>query len=98
MLRTIRVECHPDRFVLLPEGGRGEAKTYPFADGDIQRASMKLATDVRERVRNWGTSIPGSRWQPVLDVIVAAGAQPRFEQMRQLYDGSGLVIEPREAR
>lgn len=98
MLRTIRVECHPDRFVLLPEGGRGEAKAYSFADGDIQRASMKLATDVRERVRNWGTSIPGSRWQPVLDVIVAAGAQPRFEQMRQLYDGSGLVIEPREAR
>jgi hypothetical protein len=98
MLRTIRVECHPDRFVLLPEGGRGEVKAYSFADGDIHQASMKLATDVRERVRNWGTSIPGSRWQPVLDVIVAAGAQPRFEQMRQLYDGSGLVIEPREAR
>lgn len=98
MLRTIRVECHPDRLVLLPEGGRGDAKAYPFADGDIHQASMKLATDVRERVRNWGTSIPGSRWQPVLDVIVAAGAQPRFEQLRQLYDGSGLVIEPREAR
>lgn len=98
MLRTIRVECFPDRFVLLPEGGRGETKVYSFADGDIHRASMKLATDVRERVRNWGTSIPGSRWQPVLDVIVAAGAQPRFEQMRQLYEGSGLLIEPREAR
>lgn len=98
MLRTIRVECYADRFVLLPEGGRGEVKAYSFADGDIHQASMKLATDVRERVRNWGTSIPGSRWQPVLDVIVAAGAQPRFEQMRQLYDGSGLLIEPREAR
>lgn len=98
VLRMIRVECHPDRFVLLPEGGRGEPKSYSFADGNLQRAGIEMATDIRERVRHWGTSLPNSRWQPVLEVAVAEGAELRYAQMQRLFEGSGLWIQTREGR
>jgi len=98
VLRMIRVECHADRFVLLPEGGRGEPKAYPFPDGDIQRAAIAMATDIRERVRHWGASVPNSRWQPVLEVAVVDGAQLRYSQLQRLYEGSGLLIQTRENR
>ncbi|TVP99258.1 MAG: hypothetical protein EA381_10200 [Planctomycetaceae bacterium] len=98
VLRMIRVECHADRFVLLPEGGRGEPRSYPFPDGDVQRAAIAMATDIRERVRHWGASVPNSRWQPVLEVAVGDGAQLRYSQLQRLYEGSGLLIQTRENR
>lgn len=98
MLRTIRIECHQDRFVMLAEGGRGTPLTFSFRDGDLDRASLELATAVRDRTLRWGKSLPGARWQPVLDVAVVSGAEPRFHQLMQLLDGSGLIIQARGTR
>ncbi len=98
MLRTIRVECHPDRFVLLPEGGRGANRTFAFADGDIDRATLELATAVRDRAAGWGAAMQGARWQPVLDVAVVTGGESRYQQLLQLMDGSGVIIQARGTR
>lgn len=95
MIRTIRVECHPDHFVLLPEGKRGAAKKYPFQDGEISSAALQMATDIRKRVEGWGASLANSRWQPVLDVAVYAGAEDRYRQLLGFYHDSGLRVQQR---
>ena len=98
MLRTIRIECHPDRFVLLPEGGRGANRTFAFTDGDVDRASLELATAVRDRAAGWGAAMQGARWQPVLDVAVVTGGESRYQQLLELMDGSGVIIQARGTR
>ncbi len=98
MLRTLRVECHPNRFVLLAEGGRGAPKTFLFTDGNINQASLELATAVRDRVDRWGAGLPGGRWQPVLDVAVVIGGEQSFQELVRLLDGSGLLIQARGTR
>jgi hypothetical protein len=98
MLRMIRVECYSDRFVLIAEGGRGVPTVIPFADGDINAASLTLATAVRDRAAGWGAAMQGARWQPVLEVAVAPGADYRYQQLTRLLDGSGLMIQAKGAR
>lgn len=95
MLRLVRVECHADHFVLIAEGGRGAPTAYSFADGDINQASLELATAVRDRASGWGAAMQGARWQPVLDVAVVPGGEARFQQLTRLLDGSGLMIQAR---
>lgn len=98
MLRMIRVECYSDRFVLIGEGGRGVPTVIPFADGDINAASLTLATAVRDRAAGWGAAMQGARWQPVLEVAIAPGADFRYQQLARLLDGSGLVIQAKGTR
>jgi hypothetical protein len=98
MLRMIRVECYSDRFVLIAEGGRGVPTVIPFADGDINAASLTLATAVRDRAAGWGAAMQGARWQPVLEVAVAPGADFRYQQLTRLLDGSGLLIQAKGTR
>jgi hypothetical protein len=40
----------------------------------------------------------GARWQPVLEVAVAPGADYRYQQLTRLLDGSGLVIQAKQAK
>jgi hypothetical protein len=98
MLRIIRVECYSDRFVLIGEGGRGVPTVIPFADGNINEASLTLATAVRDRASTWGAAMQGARWQPVLEVAVAPGAEFRYQQLTRLFEGSGLLIQAKGAR
>jgi hypothetical protein len=97
IVRTIRVECHPDRFVLLPPQGRGATQVFGFSDGQVDRAALQLATAIRDRVDRWGAAIPGGRWQPRLDVQVMPRGDARFHQLRTLFNGSGVEIEGRAA-
>ena len=93
MVRTIRVECFADRLVLLPEGGKGATNIYGFTDGDINRATLELATAIRDRVDRWGAGMPGGRWSPLLEVDVAPGGELRFQQLQRLLSGSGVDVQ-----
>lgn len=95
IVRTIRVECHSDRFVLRAPSTGGAFEVFGFSDGDVDRASLELATAVRDRVKRWGPSLPGGRWQPRLDVIIARGSEVRFHQLRTLMSGSGVEVTGR---
>lgn len=97
VVRTIRVQCYHDRFVLLPASGDGATEIFGFSDGEIQRATLELATAVRDRVRQWGAAIPGGRWQPRLEVEVMARGETRFHQLRTLMNGSGVEVQGRRS-
>ncbi len=97
IVRTIRVQCYEDRFVLLPSGDDA-TEMFGFSDGQIQRATLELATAVRDRIERWGAAIPGGRWYPRLDVEVMPHGEARFHQLRTLMNGSGVEVQGRAAR
>lgn len=97
IVRSIRVECYPDRFVLLPSSTGGGTAVFGLSNGDVERATLRLATAVRDRVRRWGPALPGGRWQPRLDVIVMPRGDLRFHQLRTLMNGSGVEVTGRTA-
>lgn len=98
VVRTIRVQCYRDRFVLLPASANAPAQVFGVADGRVKHATLQLATAVRDRIRGWGAAIPGGRWQPRLQVEVMPQGETRFHQLRTLMSGSGVDIEGRRAR
>ncbi len=95
IVRTIRVQCYSDRLVLLPPSTGGATEMFGFSDGDLDRATLELATAVRDRIDRWGASLPGGRWQPRLEVQVAPGGESRFHQLRSLMSGSGVEVTGR---
>ena len=61
-------------------------------DRNAQRASLELATAIRDRVEQWGASLPGGRWQPVLEVDVQPGGEVRFQQLQMILRDSGVKV------
>jgi hypothetical protein len=98
IVRTIRVQCYPDRLVLLPPSTGGVTEMFGFSDGNLDRASLELASAVRDRVDRWGAALPGGRWQPRLDVQVSPGGESRFHQLRSLMSGSGVEVTGRASQ
>jgi hypothetical protein len=95
IVRTIRVKCYQDRFLLVPPKARGATEMFGFSDGDIDGATLRLATAVRDRIERWGAALPGGRWQPRLEIEVMPGSETRFHQLRTLMSGSGVEIAGR---
>lgn len=94
VVRTIRVKCYPNYFVLMPSSrSGGKELTFEFKDGEINRATLELATAVRDRIKTWGAALPGGRWQPRLEVDVMPRSDQRFHQLRTLMSGSGVDVE-----
>jgi hypothetical protein len=93
IVRYVRIEVHPDRFVILPSAGRRAIEAVPIEDSRINEATLRLATRVRDRIEGWGAAAPGARWSPRLKVDVQPGGEEQFLQWARLMNGSGLPIE-----
>lgn len=98
IVRTIRVECYSDRFVLLAPGSGGATEVFGFSNGDVERATMQLASAVHDRIERWGPALPGGRWEPRMDVMVKPRGDVRFHQLRTLMRDSGVEVVGRSAR
>ena len=95
IVRTIRMQCYSDRLVLLPSKQDAATEIFGVGDGDVVRATMQLATSIRDRIDRWGAALPGGRWQPRLEVEVMPGGESRFHQLRTLMAGSGVDVQGR---
>ena len=98
IVRTIRVQCYPNRMVLMPPSRGGATEMFGLADNDMNRATIELASAVRDRIKRWGAAIPGGRWQPRLDVEVMPQGEQRFYQLQRLMSGSGVEISGRASQ
>lgn len=98
IVRTMRVQCYDDRFVLLGSIRGGATEMFGINGGDIERATMELATSVRDRIALWGVAMPGSNWSPRLDVEVMPGGEQRFNQLHSLMNGSGVEVIGRQSQ
>lgn len=90
--RSIRVDCHPDRLVVVPEAGHGEPKTIPLPRRTAESVD-ELVAAVWEVIDHWGIAGRGMYWRPVLSFHVTPGAEQRFRELQVLLDRSGLDVE-----
>ena len=93
IVRTIRIACYQDRWVVLPEQAGKDKPQTVMLDVALQSSAEELAKIIADRVDRWGFALSGGYWKPVLEVEVADGGQVRFDQLRRLLDGSGLDIQ-----
>jgi len=92
IIRTMRLQCYPDQFVLLPAKSEGATEVFGFFNGDVDRATLELATALRNRIERWGPALPGGRWQPRLHVQIQPRGEMRFHQLRTLMNDSGIEL------
>jgi len=92
IIRVLRVDLHHDRLVLLPSRNAPSIEVFSFFDGNLERASLQLATAIHERIIQWGPALPGGKWQPSLEVIVNASDHQIFNMFKDHFQGSGLQI------
>ena len=97
IVRTIRVQCYPGRLVLVASARGGATEMFGLADDDMSRATLELASAVRDRIDRWGAAIPGGRWQPRLDVEVMPGGENRYYQLQRMMSGSGVDVVGRHS-
>jgi len=88
----IRIDCYPDRLVLVPEKGLGQPKVVPLG-ARTEDAIDALVSGIWQYIELWGSAGNGMYWRPVLNVHVAPGAQPRYADLKILLDGSGLEVK-----
>ncbi|KLU01368.1 putative signal peptide and transmembrane protein [Rhodopirellula islandica] len=93
VVRPIAMVCYHDRYELVQNNT--VVATFPFENDSVYNATLKLATAVRDRVDGWGATLPGGRWQPRLDVLVAPHADQRFHELQTLMHDSGVEITRR---
>lgn len=92
VVRSIRVECHADRLILLPPPSGGAVEVFGFSDDSLHAATLQLASAVRDRIEAWGPSLPGGRWQPRLLVEVQADGLEQFQMLQMMMNGSGVDV------
>ncbi|MCA9140204.1 MAG: hypothetical protein KDB00_25710 [Planctomycetales bacterium] len=93
IVRSIRIQVHMDRLVVLPSAGARISETFSVAEAGVNMATLQMATAVRNRIERWGAAAPGARWSPRLMVDVMPGAEKRFMELERLMTGSGLPIQ-----
>lgn len=92
VVRSIRLHCFKDRWVLLPDDGNPNKGIAISFDQPPQDRAEALAQAVQDRVKSWGLALTGGYWKPVIVVDVAPDAAWRFAQLEQLLVGSGLEL------
>lgn len=97
VVRSLRAECYPDRLI-LPSSNTGPLEIFGLATEDIDSATLRLATSLRDRIDRWGPALPGARWKPRLEVLIHPGGEVRFNQMRTLMTDSGIDVVGRSAK
>lgn len=97
VVRSIRLRCNADSWILLEDSFGGKQQIVTFDNTPVQRAEQ-LAKLIRTRVDGWGIALEGGYWKPTLVVEIGPDAEWRYEQLVRLFEASGLDIQPETAR
>lgn len=98
IVRTLRVELHSDRLVLLPSREAASIEIFSFFDGNLERAALQLATAIHDRIEQWGPALPGGKWQPSVEVILHSATMKSFDLLEYHFRGSGLPLKRGEMK
>ena len=97
VVRTIRVVCYEDRWVLMQDNAASNQVTIQIGRSP-QQSAERLAKAITDRVSGWGIALGGGYWKPELVVDIAPGAEARCAQLERLLEGSGLTVKRRTAK
>ncbi len=93
----IRIDCYPDRLVLVPEKGLGRPQVIALGPR-TEDGVDELVAAVWQYTDLWGSAGRGMYWSPVLNVHVAPGAANRYVDLKILLEGSGLDVRRNDER
>lgn len=92
--RPIRIVCLPDRLVVVPDKGDDRAASVIGTSPQLQPAEVDaFVAAVQKRLTSWGPAMTNGFWKPVLQVEVSRGAEPQFETLQMLLQGSGFEVQ-----
>lgn len=91
VVRTIRLQVLPEGWIVQGET-RSKDVAIPY-NGSPQSRAEQLAATIADRVESWGLALAGGYWKPILEVEVDPAVSWRFDQLRQLLEGSGLEVK-----
>ena len=94
VVRNINMQSFADRYVLL-DGSNRRSHVVLIDPANPTAAVVRLAKMIRDRVDRWGLALTGGRWQPILQVDVAADGEASYAQLRSLLEGSGITVKRR---
>jgi hypothetical protein len=91
--RPIRIECHADKLIVMPDRGTtGAAKTVTV-NGNLENSIDSLVGHLWNHMKGWGMAGPQAYWKPLLSVHVAPGGEDRFAELSALMQRSGVDVE-----
>jgi hypothetical protein len=92
--RPIRVVCLPDKIVVVPERGDDRAASVIPVSAELQPAEVEaFVKAVQKHLDAWGPAMTNGYWKPVLQVEVSRAAEPQFETLQSLLQGSGFDLQ-----
>ena len=90
--RPIRIDCYPDRLLLVPEEGLTGSKAISLGP-ETEDAIDGFVAAIWDHMDSWGIAGKGMYWRPVLNMHVAPSAEDRYGELKSLLDGSGLEVK-----
>ncbi|MDR2117405.1 MAG: hypothetical protein LBP87_13595 [Planctomycetaceae bacterium] len=89
--RNIKIQCEANQFVLVPQTGLLGFRVVPITNSVYETAD-KLVTVIWEFMDSWGIAGEKMYWRPVLQVKVLPGGEQRFQELKSIFQNSGIVI------
>ncbi len=93
--RPVRIRCDGDQLQLLPEPGTAEQLITISTQNGIESAVHGLVTALWSRIDSWGIAGSGTYWKPTIEAEVTPTGEPRYQEVAQLMDDSGIVVSRR---
>ncbi len=90
--RPIRLECHSDQLVIVPEAGLGSPKPIEL-EQSTEASIDSFVSTVWDYMEGWGRAGRGMYWRPVLNVYAAPDAARRVADLETLLRDSGLLVK-----
>jgi len=90
--RSIRVDCHHDRLVIVPEKGLARKRIIPLS-ANTESAVDEFVSAIWKYMDCWGIAGRNMYWRPILQVHVGPDGQERYAELSRLLEDSGLGVE-----
>jgi hypothetical protein len=92
LTRPIRIQCYPDRVVILPEPGLPGGQVVPLGPR-TEESVDGFVKAIWDQMGPWGIAGRHMYWKPVLDFQVMPGGERRYADFHKLLEGSGLAVQ-----
>ena len=90
LTRPVQVYCSGNQLTLFNDKGIPDKQIV--MEGPTENSVDTLVSTVWDQVTTWGIAGRGMYWKPKLVVHVAPDGAIRFNELKQLLDGSGLEV------
>jgi hypothetical protein len=90
--RPIRLECWPDRIVVMSDSRDQQPQVIPLKNR-TEESIDKVVGAVREHSKRWGIAGRGMYWRPQLVLQVNPNGDARADDLQMLLANSGLDVK-----